>query len=44
VVSGEFRGQLAVVLEDFWSILMVLGDGLYCLFITHKNNNSSLYH
>ncbi len=38
VVSDEFGGQLVVVLEDFWSILMVLVVGLYCLFITHNNN------
>ena len=41
MVSSEFRGQLMVVLEDFWSILVVLGDGFYCLFITHNNNNNN---
>jgi hypothetical protein len=41
VVSGEFGGQLVVVLEDFWSISVVMDGGLYCLFITHKNNNNN---
>ena len=25
----------------FWSTLMVLGGGLYCLFITNKNKNNN---